>query len=181
MASPFEVVILKLQTLGFFKFLLPFMLTAAIFYGLLRRSRLFGEPSMNVAINATVAIVAAFMVWAYPILAGVDIETTLSTFFLQSTLATLVIIVGIMISSMFLPEDFAKSLGDKLGGKGPIAFVVAGILVAAGILISSGVVNIFIPTGLSAPGGLSEGTITTIIVVIILAGSVAAIIGTGKK
>ena len=98
MASPFEDVILRLADLGFFKFLLPFLLTAAIFYGLLRKSQVFGKPEENVAVNAIVALVAGFMVWAYPIIAGVDIETQFSTFIFQSTLAMFAIIIGVMFA-----------------------------------------------------------------------------------
>src|SRR5438445_1531059 len=145
MASPFEVVITKLQALGAFQFLFPFLLTAAVFYGLLRKSKLFGEPQANIAVNAVVSIVAAFMVWAYPILAGVNVELTLSTFFFQSTLGVLVVIVGLLISSMFLPEDFAKSLGAKIGGRGAGIIVVSGILIAAGIAISSDAVTLLLP------------------------------------
>lgn len=178
MVSPFETVINNLNNLGAFQFLFPFMLTAAIFYGLLRRSKLFGDPQSNVAINAIVSIVAAFMVWAYPVIAGVNIQATLSTFFLQATMATLVVIVGIMIGGMFLPEDFASNLGSKIGGKGIIAFVITGLLIAAGIFISSGLVNLLIPGGLSTGGigGLSQDDITTIVILTILVLSVAAIV-----
>ncbi len=177
MVSPFETVINNLNSLGAFQFLFPFMLTAAIFYGLLRRSKVFGEPNANVAINAVVAIVAAFMVWAYPVIAGVNVQLTLSTFFFQATMATLVVIVGILIGGMFLPENFAESLSKQIG-KGGVGFVIAGILIAAGILISSGLVNFIIPGGVSGPsfGGLSQDTITTIIILIILIVSVAAIV-----
>lgn len=187
MATPFEIVITKLQSLGAFQFLFPFMLTAAIFYGLIRKSKIFGKPEENVAVNAVVAIVAAFMVWASPILLGINIEKSLAAFFLQSISMMLVIVVGLLITGMFFPEDLAAELGKKLlGGKGAGIVVVFGILIATGVLVSSGLVNLIIPGGISAPQlgpGLSEETILTLSVIIILAISVAAVvgIGSGKK
>ena len=144
MADPFSRSVLKLRELGFFQFVFPFMLTSAIFYGLLRKSKIFGEPEKNVAVNAVVALVAAFMVWSYPVITGVNIESQLATFFMQGMSATLTMLVGLLITSMFLGEDVAKQL-DKLGGKFTGGVLILGILVGASIIFSSGLVNVFIP------------------------------------
>jgi ABC-type nickel/cobalt efflux system permease component RcnA len=106
-ANAFETVILKMRDLGMFQFLLPFMLTATIFYGLLRKSKIFGEEFRAITVNAVVALVAAFMVWAAPIILGVNIETGLAAFFLQGMSATLILLVGLMMTSMFFPPDLA--------------------------------------------------------------------------
>lgn len=181
MVSPFEVVIIRLQALGAFQFLFPFLLTAAIFYGLLRKSKIFGEPERNVAVNAVVSIVAAFMVWAYPVLVGVNIEKALSTFIFQATMATFVVIIGLLISSMFFPEGIGKAVGEKIGSRGAGIVVTAGVLIAAGVLISSGLVNILLPTAITGPGGLPEETVTTLAVLFILLLSVAAIVSVPSK
>lgn len=179
MVSPFETVILRLKDIGAFQFLFPFMLTAAIFYGLIRRSQIFGKPEENVAVNAVVSLIAAFMVWAYPILAGVDIQTQLATFMFQSTSAMLTIIIGLLITSMFFPQDLPAEIGKRLaGGRGIGIVIVAGILIAAGVLVSSGLVKLILP----APGvlPLPEDMLLTIAVLIILMLSVAAIVMTPK-
>jgi hypothetical protein len=164
MTSPFEVVILNLQKIGAFNFLFPFMLTAAVFYGLLRRSQIFGKPEENVAVNAVVALVAAFMVWAYPILAGVNVEVMLSTFFFQGVLATLVVIVGLLIISMFMPKGLGETLSEKLKPGWLIGIIILGLLIGFGVLFSSGAINIFFPSGIG--GGISEDLIISIAVVI---------------
>jgi len=181
MANPFETAILKMKELGLFQFLFPFMLSAAIFYGLLRKSQLFGDPTKNVAINAVVALVAAFMVWSYPILAGVNVETQLANFFTQGMSATLVILLGLLISSMFFEPDLAKQLSARFGAKTTFWSVVliAGILIGGGILVSSGLVNVFFPQ--SVISGLSEDTILTVGVVLLLAITVAVIVFAGGK
>ncbi len=176
MPSQFEMVILRLKDLGAFEFLFPFMLTAAVFYGLLRRSKLFGDPEANVAVNAVVAIVAAFMVWAYPVLSGVSIQQQFSTFMFLSTVALLVIVVGLLISSMFLPEDLPARIGEKIGGKGVGIVLIAAILIGGAVLVGSGLVNVFLPQTSTQTPGLSQDTILTLAVILILVGSVAAIV-----
>ena len=187
-ANAFETVILKMRDLGMFQFLLPFMLTATIFYGLLRKSKIFGEEFRAITVNAVVALVAAFMVWAAPIILGVNIETGLAAFFLQGMSATLILLVGLMMTSMFFPPDLAAEL-QKLEGfkKHGVAVLVAAIITVIAIVISSGMINIFLPAGIRfGTGGdisLSDETMSSILMVLLLLGTVAVLVwgGTGKK
>jgi hypothetical protein len=156
------------------------MLTAAIFYGLLRKSQLFGKPEENVAVNAVVALTAAFMVWAYPILAGVNIEQQLSIFFFNGTVAMLVIIVSLLIASIFGKPDLTAYLSEKLGNKWFAVVIIAGVLIGFAVLISSGLVNIFIPTGIFT-GGVSSDIILTVVVLLLLVGAIFAVVLPGGK
>ena len=182
MASPIETVILNLQGKGFFEFFLPFMLSAAIFYGLLRKSNVFGEPKQNTAVNAVVALVASFMVWAYPILAGVSIELELAKFFTQAMLAMLGVLVGLMMLTMFVP---AGGLANKLkevglGKRFYGGLVVVFILIGFCILVSSGLVTIFFPAGISVGEWMSDETILTIGMLLLMGGTVAILVYGGK-
>ncbi len=178
MASPFETVILKLKDLGAFEFLFPFMLTAAIFYGLLRKSQLFGKADENVAVNAIVSLVAAFMVWAYPILAGVSVQTQLSIFFFNGAIAILTIVVGLLIISMFFGPDLSTTLGSKISGSKYMgAILIMGLLIGGAILISSGLVSVFLPPGFAE--SLTNETTLTAIVLIVLGLTVVFIIFPG--
>jgi len=116
MANPFDFVIVRLNSLGFFQLLL-FVLTSAVFYGLLRKSKLFGEPDKNIVVNGVVSLVAAFLVWSAPTLLGIDIQTSTTTFFVQGISATLVVMVALMITGMFAPEGLGKVLQESLKGK----------------------------------------------------------------
>lgn len=181
MVTPFETAILKMKELGLFQFFFPFMLSAAIFYGLLRKSQLFGDPARNVAINAVVALVAAFMVWSYPILAGVSVETELANFFTQGMSATLIILIGLLISSMFFKPNLAEQLSTFFpkGSKIWSVVLIAGLLIGGGILISSGLINVFFPKSFLV--GLPEDTILTIGVVLLLAITVMVVAFVGGK
>jgi len=181
MVDPFTTTIEKLRVTGFFEFLLPFMLTAAIFYGLLRKSQIFGPPERNVAVNAIVALTAAFMVWSYPVLAGVSFVDKFPVFFVQAMSAMLVMLVGLLITSMLVPPDLPSKIMEKIGGKMWI-ILVFGILVGGGILVSSGLINVFFPTGPTF-GGVSEDVVLTVSVVILFFITILILVwgGGGKK
>jgi len=164
---------------GMFQFLLPFMLSSAIFYGLLRKSQIFGDPSRSVTINAVVALVVSFMVWAAPILLGIDIETYLASFFVQGISATLIVMVGLMIVGMISPPDLPKHFADvfKTQPSFWIVILVAGLLVGVVVAVSSGLVTIYFPGG--AWPTLPEGTIMSLGVVLVLIIPVVLLVALG--
>ena len=190
MASALENVILRLEGIGFFEFVLPFLLTSAIFYGLLRKSQIFGDADKNIAINAIVSLTAGFMVWAYPIIAGVDVTETLATFFFQGALAMVGVILGIMIAGMFLPKDLPATIASHIKtGKGVGIIVAIGLIIALVVIITSGLVGLIIPgfSGINiggvgagggvgfVGGGLNSEDILTIITVGIMGAVIIAI------
>lgn len=180
MVSPMETVILKLRDIGFFEFLLPFMISAAILYGLLRRSQLFGSPEKNVAVNAVVSLMVAFMVWAYPIISGVSLEKTLSVFFVQGFIAMLVMVLGVSMIGVLFPEGMAQELGKRMHGGGMYLVIIAiSVLVFAGLLFTSGLSAVIFPSGTGGPGDLSSllspDVILTIVLVVVLGVIVIAI------
>lgn len=115
MNDPISQLIINLNNLGFFRFIIPFILTSAIFYGLLRRSRIFGDPKENVAVNATIAISAAFLVSAAPIIAGIDIANYLSGFLIYSLFVIIGIIIIVFLPIIYKPalEEFGKKELNK--------------------------------------------------------------------
>jgi len=181
MTTGLETVLMNLNRMGFFAFL-PFLLTAAVFYGLLRRSKLFGEPEKNVVVNAVVAIVAAFLVWAYPIISGMSIEEYqlfFSSFFLKGTIATLTVVIGLIIAGMFFPEQgLPETLKKSLEGRFGIGLLILGLLIAAAVLISSGTTSLL---------GISLGTpdsdlIYSIVFLVVFVGIIGFVVWiTGKE
>lgn len=144
--NPFEMTIKKLQELGFFQFFLPFILTSTIFYALLRKSKIFGDPKENVIVNGMVSLIAAFMVWASPILLGINIETQLATFFLYSMIGILVVSVCLLLISLLCPPDLPKHLADTFkAGRFWMVILVLGFLVGL-IIFASSFLNIFFPS-----------------------------------
>ncbi len=138
----FREAIIQLRNIGAFNFLFPFLLTMAIFYGLLRKSKIFGPPETNIAVNAIVSLVAAFMVWSYPVINGVDIEGKLSAFFAQGIVVTLVLMMGMLGAGMILPPDFKW---DKLfEGNKAAAVLIITFIGGLVIVVTSGLVGLII-------------------------------------
>jgi len=158
MVDVFTIVIKKLQELGAFNFLFPFMLSTAIFYGLLRKSKIFSSPTTikdkktgeertvegSQSVNAIIALVAGFLVWAYPILAGVNIEQQLSVFFMQGMVVTLVFVIALMLASMFMKPDLPKQLEKALGGNKAAIILIIAVVIGVIIFATSGLLNLII-------------------------------------
>ena len=179
MPSFFEIAILKLQGLGFFTFLLPFILTAAIIYGGLRRAQLFGEPERNVAVNAIVAFVISLFVWAAPIILGIDIEAKLSSFFIQGFSVSLIVLIALVLAGMFFPPDLAKNLSDKF--KGPAFWgvvIIVALIVGGIILVSSGLATVLFPKGIGVK--VSSDVFISIAVIAALVVTIAVIVRVAK-
>jgi hypothetical protein len=140
MATPFEIVIEKLDELGFYEFFFPFVITAAIFYALLRKTRVFGE---NPTTAGVLAISISFLVFSFPALAGLSLQTQFSTFFTQATIFILIFVVAVVLAGVFYP-DITKVLMEQF--KKPLMFY---IMIAIGIVIflTSGLISIFTDIG----------------------------------
>jgi len=179
MANPFDFVIVRLNQLGFFQLLL-FVLTSAVFYGLLRKSQLFGDPEKNTVVNGVVCLVAAFLVWSAPTILGIDIQTATTTFFVQGVAASLIIMIALMITGMFAPQGLSKVLADNLKGRYLAAVLVLGIIVGLGIFFASGISNLFFPST-SFTQGMSTDTITVIVIGVLMVLSVLIMVGLGGK
>jgi len=101
----FEIVARNLIEIGFYEYILPTLMTAAIIYGLLKKSKLVGE---SIVVNGTLAISIALLIFGFPALAGISLATPLSTFFTYTIIFILVFVVGILLASLFYPnlQDF---------------------------------------------------------------------------
>jgi len=167
MADIFTPVIERLTELGFFKFMLPYILTSAVFYGLLRKSQVFGKPDENVAVNAVVALIASFLVWASPVILGIDIQTQLAAFFTQGIIVTLVFMIALLIAGMFLPPDLTGYLSKNLfqGNKAGAALVI-GIVFAFIIFATSGLWKVILGPELFEQ---TSDVVVAVIVIILLA------------
>ncbi|MEM7821841.1 MAG: hypothetical protein QXX38_03475 [Candidatus Aenigmatarchaeota archaeon] len=172
--DPFATTIIRLKDMGLFHLLL-YMLSSAVFYGLLRKTQIFGPPEKNVAVNATVALVASFMIMAVPIMRGIDIVGQFEIFFVQSLSAIVILMVGVMAVGMVFPTDLPGHLAKVLGKGGYwAAFLVGGIVVGIAVAITSGMTSIFFPEG-GIPG-ISEDMLITIGTIIILVIAIAIVV-----
>ncbi|MEM5815077.1 MAG: hypothetical protein QXD89_01135 [Candidatus Aenigmatarchaeota archaeon] len=128
------LIVNKLLSLGFLNVLI-FLLTLSIFYAILRRIKLLGE---NPFLNAVISFSIAFFVFAFPIISGINLFTPLSTYITQLFIFGLILLGGILISSLFYPNllDFlSKSFQSRNVLFGMIALSLA-------LFVTSGLVSI---------------------------------------
>ncbi|MBI4175971.1 MAG: hypothetical protein HY518_02105 [Candidatus Aenigmarchaeota archaeon] len=93
--GPFSLVVGNLGRMGFFSFLLPFLLMMAIVYGVLRFSL---KDQLEKSASGLIAIVMSFFVLNYSGAAGIALARFLTAVFG----AGLVILVGILVVIIFL-------------------------------------------------------------------------------
>lgn len=156
MINPFRLVAERLAEYGFFGFMLPWLITTAIFYGLLKKSGIF--PSEM--INGILSISVAFFIWGYLISpVAVELTTPLSTFFTQLSVIVVVFLFGLVGVSMFHP-DLGETLANLVKGGG---FIWVGVVVVVILLFMSGLSGLIFRIG----GGVA-GDITVLFYVLFI-------------
>jgi hypothetical protein len=136
MANPFQTFVQRLIDLGFYDFVFPFIITSALLYALLRKTKIFGE---SVAVNAVVALSIGFMIFGFPVLAGLTLATNWSIFFTQATVFLLIFFVALLLSSLFYP-DLMKMLAEQFTRRTTLYQMIA---LAVTLLVTSGLVVVF--------------------------------------
>jgi hypothetical protein len=106
MVDPFQIVIQRLTDLGIFSFFIPWVITAAVMWGLLKRSKMF-DPT----INAILSIAVSFFIWGYLGRTAFNIGGPLSSFMTQGFVLMLVFVFGLVGASMFYPK-FPETLSE---------------------------------------------------------------------
>lgn len=179
LSQGFQDVVSTLKEIGVFEFYLPFIIVFAVFFGLLTRTKLFGEQR---GIAVVVALTAAGFIMVYTP-AGITFSQFLAQFFGGAVAVILTFIVLIVLVSMIggiLPDmcnDIFK--GNVLWLL--LAFVA---LIVVGVFISSGGTAIFpglkiAPTQLfSSIGGLD---ITTLSIIFLVTGLALIVFLFGRK
>ena len=117
------------QQAGIFHFYLPFVLVFAIFYGLLTKSKVFGEDKISKRLNAIIALVAALYVVGFtPV--GVQLISFadyIATLFTDAAVVIVTLLVFLMIVFMLIPT---KNLG-KLEGWWRALILIAAVIALA--------------------------------------------------
>lgn len=129
----------NLNQLGFYKFVLPWLFTLAIVYGVMLKVKLFDEKQQS--LNGIIALVAAFFVVNYT-----PAGFALDSFFTQVFGVGILILTGIFVVLLLMGlvglkgEDIFKAENIKGGGLAIIlliAFIIFLLFTIGGIKISA--------------------------------------------
>ncbi len=135
----FTPLIGNLNQLGFYRFVLPWLFAMAMVYGILTKTKIFGENQQT--LTGVISIVAAFFVVNFT-----PVGFALDTFFTQAFGVGILVLTGIFVVLLFMGlvglkgEDIFKAENLKGGGLAVILLVVFAILLVfmvGGIKISS--------------------------------------------
>ncbi len=127
--SPIEIMLGNMNRLGFFEFLMPWILFLAIIFAILKKSEVFGE---EISVNAVIAAVVSFFIINYT-----PVGMTLGTFFTTLFGLAAVIIAGLLVGILFIgmagikPEELLgkankTAIAVLLGFLALIAFISVG-------------------------------------------------------
>jgi len=160
---------------GVFEFYLPFVLMFAIFYGLLSKSKIFGDEDKERRvrnINVVISIVAALFVMVSPV--GVSLTVFFGTFFTQTMVVLTTMLAFMLILYMVIPHG---SVDDML--KEPMKYakylIPFAMLAAIALFFASGApaifgINLGNAGGIGLPGFSlsSQDTITIALLLLFL-------------
>lgn len=158
----FAEILLALKQLGFYDFLLPWLFTFAVVYGLLRAANIFKD--INQKISAALALVIAFFVTGYS-------GQMLSSFFINIFGGASMIIAGILVVVLFVTMAGFDMTHIKKTATLIILLIVGVVLwlLSAGVGKGFGILPLFSPD-----------LIAMILVLVIIVMAVWAIVG-GKE
>lgn len=153
-----------------------FILVAAIFYAMIKKTKILGGSEV---VNGAIALVAAFLVafWI-PIYTGFSFVSSMSAFFAQSTAIFLFMLISFLMAGFFYP-DLLGMLASQFKSRHTV-YVMMGLGVA--LLVMSTLVTSFwsvfqpVKPGSGPPSSILIITAAVIvfIVVLIIAASVGA-------
>ena len=137
MVSPFQLAAERLAETGFYSFLIPWILSAAVLWGLLKKSNMFESST----VNGLISLSASFLVWAYLIGPGaIDIAATASTFVMQAGILLFVFLFGLIASSMFYPK-FTETMIEGFKSRSLVSIIIAVLFV---LFFTSGLYKVLI-------------------------------------
>ncbi|MEM7815232.1 MAG: hypothetical protein QXF55_02745 [Candidatus Aenigmatarchaeota archaeon] len=158
-----ESVLLALRNLGFYDFLLPWLFTFAVVYGLLANLKLFGDNTKKIA--TALALVLAFFVTGYS-------GPALAAFFISIFGGASMLIAGILVIVIFLAMVGFETKDIKKTGTLVILVVVGVMLWLLSVGAARGIG--FLPL-------LSPDIIALILVMVVIVVAVWAIVREPKK
>ncbi|MEM5776886.1 MAG: hypothetical protein QXJ06_00365 [Candidatus Aenigmatarchaeota archaeon] len=157
MTNPFKTLVERLSETGIYDFLLPMLIFWAIMYGLLRKSKIFGEAE---PIYAVITFSFSLFIWGYAAtLPEMTLGSSLAKFTAQFFVVALLFLFAFLGASIAYP-DFIDALNNAFKGSNTIiwVFITIGVI----IFFVSGLANILNLQGTIFKGG-SGGVILLVL------------------
>ncbi len=108
-----------LFSLGFFTYIITFLLSFAIIFALLRRTQMFDTITC-----AIISFSVSFLIILYPLFLGIDISPFLSVYFTQIFIFLIFLTIAFAAASLFYPE-LNEQLKKFFVTRGALAAIIA--------------------------------------------------------
>src|SRR3989344_5238787 len=115
-----------------FEFYLPFLLTFTLFFGLMDRVNPFGPNQKK--LHVIISLIAAFYILIFSPFAG-QISTFFATFFAETSLVIVTLLVGMMVVALFISSGGLNLLGAA-GFGGGIGLSAEDLLIIGMVVIT---------------------------------------------
>lgn len=150
----FEDLIATGMGLGIFDLFLPFVLSWAIIYGIMRKVSIFGEEKVGRKTDLIVSVILSlFIIGATPV--GITLAAFFGTMF-TGTILIIVTLLGTMMVLYVLAGVLGMDIIDKRSSKKWKAVVLLlAIVLAVVAFVYSGGLSFFAGTTLPSVGGIS--------------------------
>jgi len=163
---------------GVYEFYFPFILTFAMFYALIRRTRVFGKDKVANNISVLISLIAAFYVMAFSPFAT-TISSFFATFFAGTSILLVTILSFLMVTMMLFGPFWTKLEDMDWWGKNLKWFIFTGFLITLVLFTVSGGIELFgtvIPPNLWIPG-LTGEDVALLLLLLLTGGIIFAVQG----
>lgn len=160
MASPLANVIDRANEIGFFKFVLPFLLMFAIVYGLLEKLDILHSDRANAIVATVAGLFVSLFVYTQP--AGLQLSTFLTQFFGAFAIVAVFLMAVVMGAGIggFRDDEWAWDEGAKK------LFFLLGALAVIAIFITWGGLAFIVGEGIPDVGFLSNQAMVILLVLV---------------
>ena len=166
MVNIFQIAAERLVDVGFYNFLLPFILFTTVLYAVLKKTGILGD---SIIIHGIISVSVGLLVFGVPVILGSSLVQPLTAFLTQAVIAILVFVVGLLVASFFYPNIMEKlpEIFKPPGPGGWLVWLVVGLAAALGLFtfIGKPIGQLF--KAFKIPGELLSMTIVVVIVLII--------------
>lgn len=175
----FDDVIEQLKGIGVFQFYLPFILVFAILYGMLMRSKIFGEKG---GIPIVIALAAAAYITVYtPV--GISFSQFLANF-VGNTMVVILTLLAVLMMAAMLKTGGIDFAGMFAGNTLWVALIFL-LLIVFGVFIASGGASIFpglnlLPTETFRTIGGADTTTVALILLVFGTGLIILLVTRGN-
>ena len=133
MENVFQVLVEKMLEVGMYD-LFIFVIALAMFYALLKKSKVFDSEVVNAALASSIA----FLIFGFPVIMNYSLTLPFVRFFTQSFVWLLMFFFGFLSASYFYP-DLPKFLAEKFTSRSMLTIgIVGGLLIS----ITSGTIAV---------------------------------------